>query len=62
MKPPLLRRPGVGRGRAATVARLVDRLTRETGVVPSNEQIARLLGTTARHVARARALRLGGAK
>ena len=49
------RRPSAPRGRVATVARLIERLTRETGRPPTDAELAALLATSVHHVARARA-------
>jgi DNA-directed RNA polymerase specialized sigma subunit len=43
------------RGRTSTIARLIERLTRETGRTPTDQQLAALLATSVAHIARARA-------
>jgi len=48
------RRTSAPRGRVATVAALVKRLTLETGTPPSNAELARLLATSETNIAKAR--------
>jgi hypothetical protein len=56
------RRIAAPQGRAATIAILAERLTRETGRVPTDAELARLLATSPTHVQRHRERQKGGAR
>ena len=57
---PRRRGPRVPKGRVLTVGNLIQRIVAETGRQPTNAELATLLATSERHVARARALIGGG--
>jgi len=53
-KRPFRKHPHPSRARMATIAAVAARLTRDLGHEPTDEEIARLLATKVKHIARAR--------